>query len=704
MYQYLKNNTLPFAMVSALSIAAHANEVTLPQVEVVGRGEGQGYYSQDAQVGRTPTPLQLVPYAVRVVPRQAIDDVGAVRLEETYDYVSGVHRQNNLGGLWDNFSVRGFAGDPNIGAHFLRNGFAGNRGYNAPRDMANVEQIEFLKGPSSALYGGSEPGGILNIVTKQPQFKPAHAVQVSAGGDNNYRTTLDSTGPISDTLAYRLNVAYEDKGSFRDHINSQRYLFAPSFTWVAAPNTVVSYDLEVLQQKAPLDRGVIAINGKPNSIGRQRFLGEPGDGDITIDNKTHHLRVEHELSANWSTQAGLVYRTTALDGFSTEASPRTVGAVRWTTAGEPVIERERRYRNYSSDDLSMQAQLNGKFTAGGMQHTLLTGVDTYRFELDQLMRRGRSTADYGLNVHNPVYGQAPLPLNTTPTNTLEKQYGAGIFIQDQIALSPHWQLLAGLRHDQFRQTVDNRNNNTRTTQQHGVTTPRWGLTWLASPTVSVYGLVSESFRPNNGISLDSRAFAPERGQSKEVGLKYQSLDQRYGGAVSVFEIDKKNVLTNDPANAGFSIAAGQARSRGLELDASGQLTKQLRVLANYAYIDAQITKDSNAALVGTRLVNIPRHSASVLAMYESGTAAGRYGVGMGATYVGKRAGNAMGSFELPGYATARAMAYWKPTKNLRISLDIENLFNKNYSASSFDVYWITPGTPRTVTLQLQATF
>lgn len=674
------------------------------EIVVVGRGEGQSYFNDEAEVARSETPLREVPQAVRVVPRQAIDDIGAVRLEEAYDYVSGVNRQNSFGGLWDNFSIRGFAGDPNTGANFLRNGFAGNRGYNAPRDMANVERLGVIKGPVSALYGGSEPGGILNIVTKKPRFKPAHAVEVYAGSYDTYRTTLDSTAPISDTLAYRLNMAYEDKGSFRDHIDSQRYLIAPSFTWLATPNTVVNYDIELLRQKTPLDRGVIAINGQVGSVPRNRFLGEPNDGDVTINNQTHHVTVEHEISSDWKAKAGLAYRTTGLEGFSTEASPRTAGSIRWTIAGAPVIERERRYRNYSSDDLSFQGEIHGKFTTGWLKHEVLAGVDSYRLELDQLMMRGRSTNTYGLDINNPVYGQTPLALNTTPTNTLETQNNTGLFVQDQIAFAKDWRLLVGLRHDRFRQVINNRANATRTEQEHNVTTPRVGLTWLATPTLSVYGLASESFRANNGVDAASRAFAPERGESKEVGLKYESLDKRYGGTVALFEIDKKNALTNDPTNAGFSVATGQARSSGIDFDFSGQVTNKIRLLANYAYMDTEITRDNNAALVGARLINVPKHSGSALAMYEDGFAQGRYGFGAGATYVGKRAGNSLDSFELPGYTTVRTMAYWKPNKTLRFSLDIDNLFDKTYYASSYDVYWVTPGMPRTVTLGMQAKF
>ncbi len=393
-----------------------------------------------------------------------------------------------------------------------------------------------------------------------------------------------------------------------------------------------------------------------------------------------------------------------MEGYSTEASPRTAGSVRWTTAGAPVIERERRYRHYSSNDLSFQSELHGKLTTGWLQHEVLAGIDSYHFKLDQLMKRGRSTTNYGLNIDNPSYGQTPLTLNTTPTDVLEDQRNTGLFLQDQMTFGKDWRLLLGLRHDHFSQEINHRLSATRTEQEHGVTTPRLGVTYLMTPTLAVYTLISQSFRANNGVDAYSNSFSPERGKSREIGLKYETLNKRYGGTLSIFEIDKNNVLTNDPANAGFSIAAGQARSRGIEFDFSGQVTNKLRLLGNYAYIDAKITQDNNTSLVGARLTNIPKHTGSVLAMYEDQFAEGRYGFGAGATYVGQRAGNSIDSFTLPSYTLMRAMAYWKPNKTLRFSLDIDNLFDKTYYASSYDVYWVTPGTPRTITLGMQAKF
>ena len=671
--------------------SALASEPVLEAVQVVGRGEGQAYYSNEGEVGRTDTPLREIPQSIRVVPRQVIDDIGAVRLEEAYDFVSGVSRQNSFGGMWDNFSIRGFSGDINTGPNFLRNGFAGNRGFNAPRDTANVERIEVIKGPASALYGGSEPGGVLNIVTKKPRFQPGHSLELYAGSYDTYRALFDSTGPISDNFAYRLNLAHESKGGFRDHVSSKRYLVSPSFSWVLTPDTFLNYDIEVLRHKAPFDRGVAAVDGRTGTVARDIFLGEPRDGDITIDNQTHQLTLEHAFSLDWHAKAGIAWRTTQFEGYSTELRPSN--PLMFVPADSRYVNRERRFRDYESRDLALQGEIHGRFRTGTIEHQVLAGVDSYRFSLDSVMMRVRPT-DYTINIDRPVYGQ-PLPQPTPVTDTLEKQRATGIFVQDQISLSDDWRLLLGLRHDRFRQRVDNRRTNVHSTQNHSVTTPRVGLTWLLTPKLSAYVLASESFRANSGTDASDSAFSPERGHAREIGLKFEAPDQRYGATLAVFEIDKKNVLTNDPVNAGFSVAAGKARSRG---------TDQIRVTANYAHTDAQITRDNNVALVGAPLLNVPRNSGSALVMYEDGFAGGRFGIGAGATHVGKRSGNAADTFKLPAYTVARAMAYWKPSESLRFSLDIDNLFDKTYYASSYDVYWVTPGNPRTITLGMQARF
>jgi iron complex outermembrane recepter protein len=173
---------------------------TLDRIEVVGRSLSGTYYADEAAGAKTALPLRELPQSVRVLSRQAIDDLGALRLSDTVDYVGGVSRQNNFGGLWDNLALRGLPGNENTGSALLQNGFSANRGFNAPRDTADVERFEFLKGPASALYGSSEPGGTINVVSKRPLWQPASSLELYGGSHSFRRAAFDSTAPVGESL------------------------------------------------------------------------------------------------------------------------------------------------------------------------------------------------------------------------------------------------------------------------------------------------------------------------------------------------------------------------------------------------------------------------------------------------------------------------------------------------------------------------
>jgi iron complex outermembrane recepter protein len=674
----------------------------LSAVEVVGRRQSGGYQADEVSGTKSSLPLRELPQSVRVISRQAMDDLGALRLDEVLDYVGGISRQNNFGGLWDNIAVRGLAGNENTGMAMLVNGFAGNRGFNAPRDTANVERIEFLKGPAAALYGASEPGGTLNVVTKKPQWRSGNAVEAYVGSFDFYRAALDSTGPLGESVAYRLNVAVEDRGSFREQIKAKRQVVAPALTWRVSPDTTVDYSGELLHHQTPLDRGVVAINNQLGAVPRGRFNGEPADGDVKVDNQTHQLVAQHQWAPDWRSRAGLSYRTGTMQGFSTEPTS--------LQADNRTLRRQRRFRDYGSNDVSLQAELAGKVRSGdndgAMVHELLVGVETYRFTLDQLMLRinPSAAAPYAIDLFAPVYGQ-PQPTPGPNTDTQEEQRNTAVYLQDAITLSPQWRAVVGVRADRYDQTLHNRRTGVRTPQTPTSTAPRVGLSYLPDAQWTLYANAGRSFRANVGSDAAGQAFAPEEGQALELGAKWERADKRLGATVALFDIRKRNVLTGDPANAGFSVSAGEVGSRGVELDLAGQITAQWRVTASLAYNDVTVLAD-NTLVVGSRLLNTPRVNGSVLAVYESALSNGTlYGVGGGFTHMGERLGQTGApDFQLPAYTTAKATAYWRASPTLRVSLDVDNLFDATYYTSSYSRVWVTPGSARSVTLGLQAKF
>ena len=677
--------------------AADPADQTATAIEVVGRRQSGAYHAGDAAGAKSALPLRELPQSVRVVTRQALDDLGATKIDDVLDYVGGVSRQNNFGGLWDNIAIRGLPGDQNVGMATLFNGMASGRGFNAPRDLAGVERIEFLKGSAAALYGSSEPGGTLNVVSKAPLWQMGHAAELYLGSFNLRRLAVDSSGPLGKTFAYRLNVAVESRDSFRDFITAKREVVAPAFTWRLAEGTTLDYRGETLAHRTPLDRGVVAVNGQLGAIPRNRFLGEPADGTVAVENSTHQLVLAQAWNEQWRSRFALSYRETSIDGFSTE--PTALQA-----SGN--LTRQRRLRDYDSTDLALQAELQGDVRLAGTKHELLLGLETYRFELDTVMLRVNPSAanPYAINIFAPVYGQ--LQPNPGPnTDSLEQQRNTALYLQDAITLSPQWRLVAGWRLDHYRQTNLNRRNNT--TQQQGPreNSPRLGLSWLPTPQWTVYANAGRSFRPNTGADVRGSSFGPETGRALELGAKWESTDRRLGLTAAVFDIRKRNVLTSDPANPGFSIATGEVTSRGVEFDIGGQITRHWRLSANLVHNEVLVARD-NTLPVGLRLLNTPRINGSVLAVYEGMLVNGqRFGLGGGVTHVGDRIGQAGDpAFLLPAYTTAKLMAHWRLSPSLRLTLDVDNVFDETYYTSSFSRVWVTPGTARNLNLGVQVRF
>lgn len=703
----------PLALTLSISPALHAQQLpeaqadATPQaVEVVGRRSGGAYYATDASGAKTPFSLRELPQAVRIMSRQSLDDLGAVRMDDALDYVGGVSRQNSLGGLWDNVAIRGLAGDINNGMALLHNGFSANRGFNAARDSANIERLEFLKGAAASLYGASEPGGTINVVSKSPLWRRALSAELYAGSGDFQRAAFDATGPLSESAAYRLNAAAERRAGVRDHVRSRRALLAPAFAWKLDAATRLDYKGEFLRSEAPLDRGLVAVGGNLNVLPRERFLGEPADGDIKIRNDSHQLVLEHALSDTWSARLGLAYKQGSFGGFSTEPQPAL-------QPDERTLRRQRRYRDFRSDDLTTQAELTGRFHTGGLSHQLLAGIEAVRFNQDMLMLRVNpsAAAPYAIDVLAPVYGQAQ-PQPQPNTDTHEEQRNASLYVQDAISFGS-WRVLAGARHDRNDQSLRNNRTALTTAQRPTATSPRVAVSYLADTQWTLFANAGKSFRPNNGVDALATPFAPERGEALEIGAKWENQAHTLGATLALYQIVKRNVLTSDPGNPGFSIAAGKVRSRGMDLDLSGQLNRAWRINASLSYIDAAVMRD-NFLATDDGLLNVPRANASVLLVYEGVFDGGRkFGIGGGVTGTGERLGEmrtqaqAAGgapAFMLPGYAIGKLVGYWQLTPRVRLSLDIDNLFDKTYFTNSYQRTWVSPGTPRTATLGLQAKF
>lgn len=705
----MKYAVLAAAIGSAVSIGAGAEPVRAQEAveDVIVTGQRQAY--------RGLVSLDETPQSITVMDSGLLEDAGVTRLSDALDLSASTARQNNFGGLWDNFALRGFAGDENLPSGYLVNGFNAGRGFGGPRDLSAIERIEILKGPNAALLGRGEPGGTINLVTKKPEFEVEGAFGVSVGSFETYRVDGDWTGPLSDTLAVRLNGFYEDAGSFRETVETTRYGISPSALWLISPRTSLSYEMELTAQEIPFDRGVVAVNNRLGAMPIENFLGEPGDGPLKADALGHQLQLQHELNEDWSLLIGAGYRETTLEGFSTEAE--LAGSRQRLSSDGRTLSRQRRFRDYDANHTVLRTELTGRFSTGSLEHRVMVGADYDNFENSQLFLRFRPPAVSGnpsaqagnvIDILNPVYGRFPLPTPGPLTNRLDEQEAFGVYVQDQIRINDRLQVRLGARYDEFTNESLNRANGTRSSVTQDKVSPQVGIVFEAVEDLIFYAAYGEGFRQNSGADFSGQAFEPEESTSAEIGVRFEIADLE--ATLALFSTTKSNILASDPINSGFSIAIGEAESRGLEFDLSGELPGDVDVWLSYAYVDAKATRDVldfNFALAiraGDRLINVPEHTLSLMASKDFDLAGRELELGAGLLYVGDRLGETATNFELPAYTTLRAFGSYEITDALEVFAEINNLADEEYYTNSFSRLWVAPGAPRNVTVSLRYTF
>ncbi|HYE50638.1 MAG TPA: TonB-dependent receptor [Azospirillaceae bacterium] len=701
---------IAFSPMAGAQETAAAAEGDAGIAEVIVTGQRQAY--------RGNVPVREIPQSIQVLDNELLADVGVTRLDEALELASGVSRQNNFGGLWDAFAIRGFAGDENFPSGYLVNGFNGGRGYGGPRDSSNVERIEVLKGPNAALFGRGEPGGTVNIVTKKPQFDGVQgSAGISIGSYQTRRIEGDITGPITKNIAVRLNGAVQDAASFRDTIETKKYTASPSVLAQVGERTSVSYELEYVKQEVPFDRGIVAFNGDLDAVPISRFLGEPGDEPNEIDVLGHQAQLQHDFNDEWGVLVGFGYRDTSFTGFSSDAE---LAAGR-QTLGRPTsfLARQRRFRDYDTTNSTIRGELNGAFDTGPLRHTIILGADRDRFEVDTVQLRFRpaayttgapvTAAFNAIDIFNPLYGSLPTPTGRLFDNT-EVQKAWGVYVNDQIDVTEKLKLRIGGRYDDFTQNIDDRITGQRPRQSLTKFNPQAGASYEVSDQFTVYGGHGRGFRPNSGLDATNQPFPAETSKSYEVGAKYASDDGALTGTVSLYMMKKNNILTADPVNAGLSIAVGKAESRGVEFDLTGRLPGDIQLYLAYSYTDAEVAKDvidpnfGRSLLKGDPLINIPKHNANILLFKDFTFGEHVFTVGGGLNHISKRLGETGTDFYLPSYTLTKLHFSYEPTENLKLSFDVNNLFDKAYFASSYSTLWVAPGTPRTYTLRASYSF
>ncbi|WP_347170914.1 TonB-dependent receptor [Pseudomonas salmasensis] len=675
------------------SIELQATNVTATADLESAQGPVQGYHAtRSASATRTDTAIHETPQSISVVSKDVVEDLGATRLQDALDYAGGVGRANNFGGQGlTTFTVRGFTT-----GEFYRNGFPINRGYPNMPDANTIERLEVLRGPATMLYGRGDPGGTFNVVSKQPLAERTVTLGSQLNDQGMKRGTLDASGPLDEEgrLAYRLNVVGEGGDTFRDHVETERYGVTPVITWQATDDTKVTFEGDFMRNNHPLDRGLTRFPNQRGTPSRDTFWGDKDAGKLHNDNNMAQLRFEHALSDKWTLGGGFQWLDGSLKGNAIEANGRdSLGADGRT------LQRNFNYRKLEWTDKDYQLNLTGHFSTGGFDHTLLTGIEYEDYDYKSIIQRSSAVAGtYPIDIFDPVYGQTRPALTRTPTHDKENLKTYAAFVQDQVALTERLKVLAGARFERFEHDYQNYVGKSWQAADNAVT-PRLGVIYDLTDTVAVYADAARSFKPNTGASREGVSFAPEKGKSYEMGIKWEALDRQLSIDAAIYQIEKKNVLAVDPADTTntFNVAAGQVRSRGFDLNVAGNLTPEWRVIGGYAYVDAEVTRDTTLRS-GTRLMNIPRNSFSLLNVYEfqDGALKG-LGLGAGGKYVDQRAGQtANTAFSMDAYTVVDLLGYYKVNEHVRLNLDVKNLFNREYEEGAFGNIYAYPGAPRTV--------
>ena len=691
-----------------LELADSAGALNLEATNVNSQMDDYSYQPPaSASIMRGQGPIQDIPQAINVVPAQVIRDQAPRNLDDALANVSGITQGNNFGGTSDTVMKRGF-GDNRDGS-IMRDGMPLVQGRSL---NASTERVEVLKGPASLLYGIQDPGGVINVVSKRPQLEQYNALTLRGStygsGKNGSGGGLDSTGALGDSpLAYRLIVDHEDEDYWRNYGVHRESLVAPSLAWLGEDTQVV-LAYEHREFLYPFDRGTaFGSDGHPLNIPATRRLDEPFN-DMEGRSDLYRLKVDHQLSDDWKAHFGYSFNRETYD-----ASQVRVTAV--NEAKGTLTRSIDGTHNAMSRDQFATFSLNGNVLVAGMRHDLLVGVD----HEDRKVFRGdliRQTPSSTFSYENPLYGQQQEGSNVRASDSdqTDKLRTDSLFIQDALHLDEHWILVAGGRFQQYDQYAGRGRPFKANTDNSGQTwVPNAGVVYKVDEQLSLYGSYSESFKPNSSIAplsigggqtlLLDGGIAPEEGKSWELGAKLDIPGQLTGN-LALFDITKRNVLVADgDSNPGTIIYsnAGEVRSRGVELDLTGQLSERWSLIGSYAFTDAEVTKDPE--LKGKRLQNVARHSGSLSAVYDYGSLFGgdRLRLGAGARYVGERAGNASNDFDLPAYTVADAFASYETQLDehkVRLQLNVKNLFDKVYYTSAVNRYFVALGDARQVSL------
>ncbi|HEU0183785.1 MAG TPA: TonB-dependent receptor [Blastocatellia bacterium] len=670
--------------------APQSVEITLRPAElnesIIVRAEGDSYQATESSTATKLASSWLdVPQSVQVVNRRLLNEQADFQLSDAVRNISGVSRTKTQtsGSLGNEFTLRGFQLD--IENNYLRDGLKYS-GYSVS-DLADVEQVEVLKGPAAALYGRSEPGGVINLISKKPLDSPFVSVQFTGANGDFYRPELDLSGPIGQIISYRLNAAYQRDFNFVDFAGGQHYFLAPSLLWRPTNTTTLLLTGEALRANGVSDYGIPAVGNRPAPVPTSRFYGEPFNHYSNHPLQAAYL-LHHNFSSRWSIENRFSYARAGNKYI--EAFPYALGS-----DGRAVLRSVDSF-GFPEDSRYSQTEAVGDFRTGALRHNLLFGLE---FGWTNGYFLGAIADAPPIDLYQPVYGsvtreqayQALTPANPSyfAFNIATRTNSIAGYVQDRIDLSSKLKFLVGARVERYKQKSEDRSSNSVDRLTNLATSPRVGLVFTPTQNTSLYFSYVRSFVPQPPSAFDKsgKTFEPSHARQYEVGVKRSALAGRIAATVAAYWIEKDNVLTVDPTDPRFSLQTGTQRSKGIDLDIVGQILPGWNVWAAYAFNQAQITRD-NTFPVGNFLTEAPRHSGNVWTSYEFSRGRIRgLGLGGGLYAIGAKQGDLFNSYLLPGYARVDASVYYEFRQSdrktgWRFSVNIKNALNRKYWEAS----------------------
>ncbi|MGI8638987.1 MAG: TonB-dependent siderophore receptor [Pyrinomonadaceae bacterium] len=657
--------------------------------------------STSETVTKTATPLRDVPQSVEIVNRQLLDSQAARSLQDALVNVTAVSVAQGEGRR-DQFFIRGFNA---VGDQFI-DGVRDDATYY--RDLANIEQIEVVKGPAAVLFGRGSSGGIINRVTKRPNyFSRIGSIETMFGSYGLKRGSFDFGQPIfQEKLAFRFVGAYEKSGSFRHYFFQDRYNIAPSLAWKPTEKTDVLFQFEFLNDKRRPDRGIPSYQGRPVGVPIGTYYGFPERDRITNRVLSQALRVEHRFNNDWLVRNVFRRIYTATDWYNTGANGVCVfnasGSCAAIRATDPTFSLDRlgaiRFQYNGSgkqNNYFNQTEAVGVFQTGKIQHTVLGGIEV-GLQTRRNLRNTNATPS-PVALLNPDLSR---PVNVGAIQNFNEFTGKvfGVYVQDQINFTKQLKALVGVRFDNFRQKLDDlravNQDLSRTDKQWS---PRVGLVYQPNERLSFYGSYTRSFQPsgeNLSLAANAAELKPELTRNYEAGVKAQFQPFRLNATLAVFRLDRNNIKTTDPLNPTQLILVGEQRTDGIEITVSGSPTRNLDIYAGYALLDAKITK-SNSFSAGVPLQGkyaqlTPRNSGNLWLTYQLPK---QFRLGFGAFARSKTYTSTNNLVTLPGFARFDASLSWRSEKHYEIAFNLKNISNKRYYETSNGDNGIQPGAP-----------